>query len=491
MARPKGSKQKNRNISKYILPNGVSLKEGQTDVYDKATKLIFIDSVHGEFISSFNALVNAKGSTHPLAVKDRRNKTNLERYGGNPSFSKEIREKAHKTMEEKYGVRHALLKREFLDKSKETLKRNYNVEHPMESPEIRERLKFTFINKYGVDNPMKNEDIKLKLRDKEIDMGYIVPLSNGYTIAQYCAKLGLPFLSRAFQLRKQYGDDFVIEWLDNRKQSVSSLEMLFKKHFPDAISYQKVPNEIKGSGYRPDFIINKTYIDVDGLLYHSEKYKENNFHLNKRNTYKNAGLSLIQFRQDEITDKIDIVKSIISTKTYSNNINKVFARKLKIKEITQTLANEFFERTHLMGGFNGSKCIALVTENDTIVACLSYKRIVNGVIDISRFSCELNTVVVGGLSRLLSYLYNKEKPSIIQSFVDLRYGDGKSLLGLGFIEESVTLGWKWTDGWQSFSRQSCMANMDDRGLSEREYADELGWFKIYDAGQAKFVKYLK
>ena len=75
----------------------------------------------------------------------------------------------------------------------------------------------------------------------------------------------------------------------------------------------------------------------------------------------------------------------------------------------------------------------------------------------------------------------------ILSFVDLRYGNGKSLESIGFTRESVSLGWKWTDGCSTYNRLWCRANMDERKLSEREHADELGWYKIYDAGQAKYI----
>ena len=29
--------------------------------------------------------------------------------------------------------------------------------------------------------------------------------------------------------------------------------------------------------------------------------------------------------------------------------------------------------------------------------------------------------------------------------------------------------------------------MDDRNLSQKKHAEELKWYKIYDAGQAKYV----
>ena len=74
------------------------------------------------------------------------------------------------------------------------------------------------------------------------------------------------------------------------------------------------------------------------------------------------------------------------------------------------------------------------------------------------------------------------------SFVDLRYGNGSSLLKAGFELKGITLGWKWTDFKSTYNRLRCRANMDDRKLTEKEHANELGLYKIYDAGQAKFIK---
>ena len=36
--------------------------------------------------------------------------------------------------------------------------------------------------------------------------------------------------------------------------------------------------------------------------------------------------------------------------------------------------------------------------------------------------------------------------------------------------------------------RSKFANMDDRKLTEKEHAIELGWVKIYDAGQRLYVR---
>ena len=104
--------------------------------------------------------------------------------------------------------------------------------------------------------------------------------------------------------------------------------------------------------------------------------------------------------------------------------------------------------------------------------------------ELNRFCSKIDTIIVGGLSKLL-----KRMPDgIIESFVDLRYATGDSLKTLGFTLESCTLGWRWTDAKITYNRHYCRANQDSRNLSERAYAKEAKLFKIYDAGQAKWVR---
>lgn len=484
MGRPKGSKQKTRSKIKYWLPEGIVLKEGQTNIYDKNTKLIFIDPEFGEFTSYYRALQQANASTHPSSVMKRRSETNITRYGNVCNLqSSDVREKVKNNMMNKYGVENPSQAEEIKRKKEQTSQKNYGVNNPMQSDLIKLKQKEAVENKYGVSNVMQIPEIQNKMRDIMVENGYAELLPNGLTLEQTFKAYNLPFLSRAFTLRNEFGGEFALNWIKNRKERVSSLELLFKEIYPEAQSYQKVPVGLKN--YRPDFKIKDIFIDVDGLLYHSDKFKEEkNFHLNKAKNYRKCGHTLLQFRQNEILDKEDIVKSIINAKI-GNLSNRLYARKTEIKEHSLKEANEFFERTHLMGRHPSARAVGLFIDNK-IVCCISYRKYKTGL-DISRFSCELNTVVIGGLSKLLNYIKNKENPDFIQSFVDLRYGSGDSLLTLGFKLDNITLGWKWTDGYRTFNRMTCMANMDERKLSEKEHAAELKLNRIYDAGQAKFI----
>lgn len=500
---------------KYELPKGVSIKsEALPEKYTKETKLTFIDEEFGEFISYVKALQDAGASTHPKAVIKRREATMLVRYGAkNISNVPGTREKAADTMEKKYGVRAALKKKEFLDKSRTTLKQNFGVEHPMESRKLRdkqkttvqnrygasnvmhvtsfkENLKNTLLKKYGVTNVMDNEDIKQKQKEKILGFykqrETLNVLPNGKNVSEFCKEKGaVEAIQHANRIFNAYGPSITEEWIEQHKNNKSSLEIKFGQMLPQSVFHnKKISDDVP---YRPDFKLKNIYIDLDGLLYHSDKYKDSEYHRKKRMAYSKQGLTLLQFRQDEVVFKAAIVKSICLAKA-GLAIYRLFARKLSIKEVSLAEANTFFNRTHLMGEHGSSKAVALIDKEGTIKCCFSYKRKGLGI-DISRFSCDIDTIITGGFSRLLSYVVEKERPKFVQSFVDMRYGDGSSLLKCGFIKEGDTLGWKWTDGVLTHNRLRCTANMDERGLSEKEHALELGLFKIYDAGQAKFVKY--
>ncbi len=311
-------------------------------------------------------------------------------------------------------------------------------------------------------------------------------LPNGENFNSYCIdnKANKKIAAKIYD---NIGPEAALIYIDEYQPKSTDIENIFEGLFKiKKYDKQIILNDKK---YRPDFKLSETvYVDIDGLYWHSDKVMEDNFyHFHKREKYEQKKMRIFQIRADEITNKMGIVKSIINIEL-KNEITKIFARKTSIKLISNQEASKFFDKNHLMGSGVSAKAIGLYYNNELIM-CLSYKKYKKGI-DISRVCSKLNTLVVGGLGKLIKYIEKEEKPKFIQSFVDLRYGTGKSLEKLGFIRVGATLGWKWTDGTNTFNRLKCRANMDERRLSESQYAEELGWHKIYDAGQAKYIKTL-
>ncbi len=104
------------------------------------------------------------GYDYPLQsseVKERFRNTNLEKYGvDNPSKLKEFRERAENTNLEKFGVKHAMQNTKIADDLKLYFINEYGVDNPSKLKEVRERAENTNLEKFGVKHAMQNKIIK-------------------------------------------------------------------------------------------------------------------------------------------------------------------------------------------------------------------------------------------------------------------------------------------------------------------------------------------
>lgn len=446
--------------------------------------------------------------------KNKLKEVSLEKYGvENYTQTKEYKTKAKQTNLEKYGEDHYSKTPEFKERIKKTSLENYGVEHPRQSEEVQEKArksnlekygveyyskteqfkiksKETCLLKYGVENASKSSIIKDKARSTNIRLGNLTPLSSGLSVKQTCEAYNVPITSGC-EIYKKHGEKVLLEYIKNYNENIYSTELaiinLLNVPFPNLSKYNKEPQEFK-INRKPDFRLEKDnkilYLNIDGLYYHSEASRnlDKSYHLSLRQDFESNNHKIVQFRSNELQKPL-IIKSIIES--YFGLSQKIYARKCTIKEVPTNIAKEFFNLNHLMGHLH-SPTFGLYREEE-LVCAISIKKKEDGL-DVVRFCNKIDMQVVGGLSKLLKHIENTYKPSFIQSFVDLRYATGHSYLKIGFELQGTSLGWSWTDGINVFNRLKCRANMDDRQLSQEEHAKELKWYKIYDAGQAKYIK---
>lgn len=414
----------------------------------------------------------------------KRQKTLVEKYGSkNLSKIPQIRENISK------GVQKAYLEKgcQIVDKRKSTNLERYNSTNFLTSErgiqivaEMSQRL-------FGTPFPFQNKQHRLKAIKYQIRH-----MSNGITTYDFInSHQNAKYINRyiAYSVYDNLGEQAFIDFCE-KIPSKTNLELLAEKAF-NLTYFNRFP--LKEVRYKPDFIINKEeqqiFINVDGLYWHSELEKSNDYHFSLRKNFEEFGLRILQFREDEVYNKTEIVNSIISTILHKKNITKYNARSCLIKKVETTEARLFFESNHLMG-YASSSCFGLYS-NQELVAAISVKNIKGNSIEITRFGSKNFTQVRGGFSKLLNHVIKKYNPTSVVSFCDLRYADGHSYEKLGFKLVSISQGWQWTDFKNTFNRLKCRANMDNRGLSEKQHAEELGWYKIYDAGQAKYALILK
>ena len=443
-------------------------------------------------------------------IQQKQSETNLRRYGTKvASQNQNIKQKISHTKQQysqveidqinlkreqtcikKYGTSNISQTDWKKEKTIETTFARYGVTNYATLEESKQKAKNTNIEKYGVDNYFKCA----AFRKKQIELGRRHELSTGESVAEF-AKNNNKSSTTALQVYKRGGEELLRNY--TTRSNIFSTEAAFielmKKDFPNL---QKFDRKIKQTNlsYRPDFKLEHNgrvlYINVDGLYYHSELGQRNfnqKYHFELREQFTQANYQIFQFREDEIFQSPQIVRSIILN-YLGLNVTKYSARKTTLKKLPISLANQFLKANHLMNSY--PHCSYYGLEIDNTLLCIMGVKTKGSGIEIVRFATKCNTSIRGGFSKLLHSVTQIYKPSFVESYLDLRYSTGSSYRALEFAETKKFLSWKWTDFKSTFNRLQCRANMDERHLTQKQYAQELGWHKIYDAGQALYRKVL-
>lgn len=415
------------------------------------------------------------GEDYQSIISEKRKQTFLERFGcDNPFANEDVKEKIIHTCAAKYGHQHHMQSPIIKEKVKRTNLEKYGYDNVSKIPEVKEKIKETNLNKYGFALATQNPDIKAKIVATMVKNGN-ARIFDGLDAKAWAEKTGY-CLSRFNQLVKQYG--FEIAKTMYRTEGYSALELRFRSlleeyQIPYAQQHRVYADENKY--YIADFKINNDLlIECDGLYWHSERAREDHkYHVNKQETYAGKGYSSLFFREDELRDRFEIVKSILLNKLGESNT--IYARKCQIDTLNDKDADIFFEDNHLMGKGRGQTYILI--HNNIIVSALRLKRMKNNTFEISRFCNAKFSSVTGGFSKLLKKAIQEIRPDMIITFIDKRYGKGDYLSGLGFEYIHSYPSFKWTDGVQTYHRLQFPGNTG--------YEHNL--FKLWDCGQAKWI----
>ena len=240
-------------------------------------------------------------------------------------------------------------------------------------------------------------------------------------------------------------------------------------------------------------------IEFNGVYWHSDKFVDDDYHVNKTNKANSLGVELIQIFQDEWVNKKDIVKSILKNRLNLND-SVIYARKCTIKEIKPKTSREFLNKNHIQGNVNASVKIGLYHDGELISVMTFGKnrrslgqRHVEGEWEMLRFCNKLNTSVVGGASRLYKYFIKIHKPKKITSYSDKRYFNGGVYEKLGFTHIKDTKPNYFyvvkTERKNRFNyrKDVLVSEGYDENKTEKQIMRERGYNRIYDCGNKKWV----
>jgi hypothetical protein len=243
-------------------------------------------------------------------------------------------------------------------------------------------------------------------------------------------------------------------------------------------------------------------IEYNGLYWHSEKGgRFEDYHMNKMKQCNNKGIRLIQIFSDEWINKKEIVKSKLNSIIGNNLINKIYARKCTIKDISPQIKNEFLDKYHIQGK-DKSKIKYGLYHKDELVAVMTFSnpRMVLGgknkpdFYELSRYATKYN--IVGGASKLLKHFIKNNTPKYIYSYSDNRWSDlnNNMYFKIGFTKESISKpNYSYTKNFLerihrfNFSKQNLkLKGIDIKNKTEKDIMNELGYCRVWDCGVTRF-----
>ncbi len=237
--------------------------------------------------------------------------------------------------------------------------------------------------------------------------------------------------------------------------------------------------------------------EYNGIYWHSDEFRDKDYHLNKTEQVKDFQYQLIHIMEDEWVNKKEIVKSRISS--LLGKSTKLQARKCVVKEVAAQQAKDFLDRCHLRGSGAPSKYNIGLFFEDKLVAIQTFrepKTVSSQEYELVRYCSELNTNVIGGASKLLSYFVKTYNPKGIVSYSDKRWSNGNLYKKLGFeFTHTSPPGYTYYKGLQSFSRykfqkhklQALFPEIYKEELTESAIMKEAGYTKVYDCGNDVWV----
>lgn len=375
----------------------------------------------------------------------------------------------------------------------------------IEKHKITSTMMVYLANKHNVKLPKTQFDLWKEERNNYF---YFIEKNIDEILNKQRSNYDLKMLSKEYNLPKwvlpQYFKDnnipVSIHSYNKSKGELEVLDYVKSLGFPEAHSIKRKFND---KWLEMDiFVESKNFaIEYCGEYWHStEILKENKYHFNKFKWCKEQGISLFTIFEHEWKQKSEVIKSMIRHRL-GKTLYTHYARNLTCKEINSVFAKHFHDRNHFNGGVSGTINYGLFDKNENLISVLTIGKSrfskQENVFEIIRFSSLLNNRVIGGFNKLLDHVI-RNNPHInhLETYADLRFGEGNVYTSgkykFNFVKYTYPNYYYFNpddinakfESRQKYQRHKL--GVDDYSLSESQIMNELGFFRIYDCGNAKY-----
>lgn len=402
----------------------------------------------------------------------------------NPSKIPGARERANHTMDQRYG--------------------GHNFAAGINRSKFRDDLLF---GKYGTVNINSLDAIKQKTAQTNIERyGYIHKNKPSFTAEQLETLNSTMSLS---EVAETLGSSVSVV---SRLYDVYGIEKIYHNYSIQecrladmirswGVSVVRNDRTLLGNGQEIDIYCpeKKLAIEYCGTFWHSEYAgRDKNFHKNKTDLCEQLGVQLLTIFSDEWHARETQIVSKIRHLLGIDQRPVVYARNTTIVEISKQQSVDFVQRYHIQSpSNNGFVSYALVDQSNEVVAVAVLKRS-RGEIIIDRYATSKR--VVGGFSKLLSYILKQYNDTQVATFADRRWSNGNLYeKGIGKISvrrKALPPDYRYVEAssGQTFHKfnfrhqriRRIFANYDSM-LSEHENCIRHNYFRIWNSGMIKYT----
>lgn len=239
-------------------------------------------------------------------------------------------------------------------------------------------------------------------------------------------------------------------------------------------------------------------IEFNGNRFHSDLFKKKTYHLKKTLECNVKGIRLIHIWECDYVKKKPIILSNIQA-ILGKTPTRIYARECSVKTVSSMETQHFLNQNHLQGNTVAGIRLGLYYKN-TLVSVMTFSKLrkavgmthKEGSYELARFCNQLNTVVVGGASKLFQHFLRNYTPDYVLSFANRDWSVGNLYKKLGMVDKGSTPpGYFYTKSQYRYSRfaftKHKLIEMGfDGSKTEYDIMTEQGYFRIWDCGNLKY-----
>jgi hypothetical protein len=452
---------------------GVEWPSQSDEIKEKSKSTWFNNENRDLIIQKRGDSLRKVNSENGLEIESKRRNSIIDRFGSIEEFNNYRKEKIKEKSIEKWGVEHHLSHPDIVEKRIDSYKKNITEKIISNLPE-----QIVYIGR----------DSNIGMTDNIIKLKCLV----------CCGE---------FSINRQY--------LVSRKNSKEDICLNCNPKLPGTSKMEQelfdfIRNNYNGSIEKGDkTILKNREIDIllpelnlafefNGLYWHSEIHKDNNYHNKKTTDCLNEGIKLLHIWEDDWLFKKDIIKSIILNKL--GVIKKIWARKCEIKYVDNKEVRIFLNDNHIQGFVGSSVKLGLYYEG-VLVSLMTFGALRKSLgtksslrnWELLRFCNKIGFSVVGGASKLFKYFLSNNEFDMIVSYSDNGRGVGELYTKLGFeFVHNTTPNYYYIVGGKrehrfNFRKDLLVKKGFDTNKTEKEIMNELGYLRVFDSGSKKWI----